>query len=1661
MATLEELIAGTPPANQQAAGINADNVLNGNAAGAAKALELSRKSGLPASTIASDPPAFDKDFLQTMNAGIINSNDHIAKFTADNPVAASAMQNDFEKMDAFSKPWAALTSGFTRGRLASEYGHAGAAFGAGIGSEEDVEKARARVQAIPEAPGALSHLQGVGSFAGGLMQEVAKSWATTGLGGAGFAAAGLPAAAGTAVLTGLASSQAVSSYGSLYADLKKQGILEWQAQGAALMFGGLAGGLNFLGFRGATQSIAQALLRDGAAQAVKNETFGQIVGAAAQDTLKGGVTGSAMMGGIQAAQEVLTDLAKTASPGEWETIFNDPKRRQEAVDAVNHAMVEGAIGVGALHGITHAPAVGRSAFADASRVWRANKDAALLDEAGRHADSIGTKEGLEAFARSIQGDQQVGVPLDRLTPVMEANPEFFQRFPELQRQITEAQSSGSDVHLPLSQLITEPKVLSALRDDVRVRPEGLTVNEAKDLESSPPAYERPTTVEGERSPEAQGVVEATAKARHNNWLDPLLRPESENKPPIGMTEIEYRRYSQKLEQLQAAVERRAEALAEREVAKRLTPAWKRNEKEIESEARNDLSYRPDLHVDAYLREGQLAGRDDPPEARVKLDAGAVEAILGSTDQLPRGTAARKGGLHPDDLAQMFGYNSGQKLLEDLMSLHRQRQLEGLTPKGFFDRLVGEETARRMEERYGKLDENIQREAQEAVVQRAQTEVLGAELEHLGDRSGNLPIDTRAVEAHAHQLFATMPLARALDTTAMLRLVGRAGRAAELALLAGKTEDAFLAKQRQFIAHIMARGSAQLAKDYAGFERLTRRFRDATVPTVEQAYTDQIHGVMRQLDLPVRRDEGELTRALEGKSLGQFMERKLADGRDMPVAALLTDFATPYPALREGTGRPAMTTEEFHALNDSLKTLAHNGREEKRIRVGEKREALEELTDRALASVYQDRTLKTQPFELNPWDETKMLGRKIDAALLRAEQLFQWLDNNDPTGVFSGIFQNFSKAKYQVHDMMTELGGKLKELAGSKEFKNGLDRYLENDRLVDWNTDDLLRLNGKHLLAMMLHLGSESNVRKLTSKFEWNGEQHGFDLADVEHFVNRHATKEHWDLVQGIWKINEEYFWPKIDEHARRLSGIGLEKIEPRTIDTPFGPVKGGYAVVDADARWPHATGDVKEGMFAQNRWRNAIPSRSYTMSRTQAAYPINLQFENVLNSMRESIHDLAYREPLLDAANFFSQRSIKEGIQRSFGKEYYDSIPEWLNSIAGVKLVDPKTLDGLSRVANFVRQRLVLTELVGRMSTLGKHSFAALGDSIAEMNTLLESPVKQAMAPLYFFKEALEVYGNVPDAPAKIKDILSRSGELRSRWHGWDRDLNELAQRSLLGDVNPRERAALLMSYPIAGFDMASAIPIYTFAEKHFLEKGFSPEEASIKADVIVRNAHGSAGVADLPAVLKGPETLKAFTVAYNFFNHSYNRIRNIGREAVAGTKSLSEGELGEAFGHYSKAAWLSLWYIFIIGVGEHFITHSGPDENKDESVGAWAAKGAAHQVVGTLPLGRDIGMPLLSLLDGKRVEPTTPIGQFGRVMTDLGRDAGKIASGEELSGNWWQHFARGVGYGAGIPGMGQVASTGQFLWDLDSGRQYADDTPSMIRGLALGKSHPHERTPR
>jgi hypothetical protein len=1136
----------------------------------------------------------------------------------------------------------------------------------------------------------------------------------------------------------------------------------------------------------------------------------------------------------------------------------------------------------------------------------------------------------------------------------------------------------------------------------------------------------------------QAAVEAGAREQRANWLDPLLRPDGD-KPPLGMTEAEYAIYSKKLEQLAAATERKAEALATKEVTKRESETWKKNLAEITDETRTDLRYDPRILVDTYLRDRRIGNLEVPRDTWLRLDREAVETILGEKEQLPKGATVAKGGVHPDVLAEMFGYSSGQKMLEDLMALHRERQLLGLTPAKHFERMVSEEAARRMEERHGRLDENIAREAQEMVVQQAQTEVLGAELEFLAAKRGDgqLPLDRQSIEAATHELFADMPLVRAKDFQGAMRTVARMGRAAEMAWVKGDVNAAFQAKQRQYQAHIIAQGAKQLEKDYARFERLVARFREPVLASVDQAYTNYIQGIMAAIDMPSKRSLAELQGALK-VPLAEFVSRKAGDGRELPVAAFLMDGTMPEKF-------SDFTTLEFHALHDSLTTLAHNGKEEKLIWRAGKRDELQALIDQA-RGVMNSEPIKTQPFNPNAWDSTKRFGRQLDVALVKMEQLFQWLDKNDPTGVFSSVFQSFAKAKYAEHDMLTDVSAQVKKLKGDSKFHKKLEGFLDNAELRDWNTSELLKLNGRDLLAIMLHMGTESNFNKMTAKFEWGGMVRGWTRDEVERFVQKHATKEHWDLVQGIWDINENYFWPKIEEHSRRLAGIAPDKLEPRTIKTDFGDYRGGYAPIDRDPRWPHRGGDPGEGLFRETQFRNAIPKKDYTLARTEVAYPVWINFESVFNGMRESVHDLAYREPLMEGAKFLRSPAIREGIQQTFGKEYADSIQPWLEHMAKGKLMDDAALDGIHRMARFVRHRLVMVELVGRISTLMKHTMAATLDSIGEVG------------PAAFASSAMEVYGNVSNLPRNIKAIMERSGELRSRWHAWDRDINEMANRNLLGEASLRDKAAFALSYPLAMLDQFSAIPVFLAAERKYLEQGHAPEQAALMADTVVRNAHGAAGRPDLPPILRANEGVKLLTVAYTFFNHNYNRVRNIGRETVEGGREFAKGNPAEAFGHWYKAAALSLWYVILMGMYERWVTHSGPDEDKEESVGGWAAKGILHQLVGNLPAIRDVGMPILGYLDNKKLEPGGPFSSAAKALYDVVNTTGKYAKNEELSGAWWAHYTRGVGYGLGIPGSGQAAVTGQFLWDLDSGRQYADDLPSMLRGLALGKSHPHER---
>ena len=258
--------------------------------------------------------------------------------------------------------------------------------------------------------------------------------------------------------------------------------------------------------------------------------------------------------------------------------------------------------------------------------------------------------------------------------------------------------------------------------------------------------------------------------------------------------------------------------------------------------------------------------------------------------------------------------------------------------------------------------------------------------------------------------------------------------------------------------------------------------------------------------------------------------------------------------------------------------------------------------------------------------------------------------------------------------------------------------------------------------------------------------------------------------------------------------------------------------------------------------------------------------------------------------------------------------------------------------------------------------------------------------------------------------------------------------------------------YGVSMLDLGSAIPTWYTAYKKAL-LNHEEADAIVIADKAVRAAHGSSGVTDLPAIQRGSEITRLFTVAYSFFNHSYNRVRMIGRETKQGFEDLKAGQTADAFDKFGSAAWRSLWYIVLLGAAEEYIQPI-PSKEGHEGVLHAVGKGIFYQLSGTLPFVRDFGR---ALLYGRLDATSTPVGQLFSTIAGSIQNVYKTAAGERVKRNGLRQTIEGIGYALKLPGFGQVGATSQYLWDLRHHRQTGENPYRFGRGILFGKSHPEQ----
>lgn len=1057
--------------------------------------------------------------------------------------------------------------------------------------------------------------------------------------------------------------------------------------------------------------------------------------------------------------------------------------------------------------------------------------------------------------------------------------------------------------------------------------------------------------------------------------------------------------------------------------------------ETQAEVRDEVMAEPVNRARTSLSRGELVDAKGQPlpdlaplgSPKLKLDRAAVaelypESMLARPDLSALKKLSAKEGLDPGIVADMFGYPDGRALIDDL--LHAKPAKEA----------IAEQTDQRMLERHGEMTsaDAIERAAEAAIHNESRAKFVATGLKLLADS----PVSSRALAKAATEVAEHTVAGQVIrDIRPSQHAAAEAKANKEVLKLAGKDPGAAVAAQRAALLNnrLFKAASDALIEVTKGVNYLKKFDKASVREHIELDYRDQIDALLDRFDLRKSVTNAQLNAR---ESLLNFVERMAGNGQEPQVPEALLNEA-------QRQHYRDMRVEEFRGLVDAVKSIEKMGRNAKQVLDGEKAAEIADLAAEARDTMAE---LKQNPADSNrglsrmeaAWISAKASGRSLQASLLKMEQMFDWLDNRNSNGVLNRVvFRRIADAGIKEADMQAKVKAEIDKLVHSHlpdVTKDGGKIYVA-DRLIDGLTNRPQRFTKKEMLALAGNMGNESNMSKMLNGEKWTE-------TAVWDFLNKNMNKADWDFVAGLGRTMES-LWPEKVAMSKRLGNTSPDKIAPRPFSTPHGDYEGWYWPMIYD---PARSRDVAErgaragdALFENTYSRaNTDTGRSNTRNENYAR-PLLLSIDSIPRVLRDEIHDIAYREAIIDADKFLSNGTVRKSIISALSQEHYDQLKPWLQSIANDRKVDMQALKWFDQLAHGARTRATIVGLGYRVSTMLVHGMSAGLESIAEVG------------PVWFAK-GLADFSNPMQWSANKKFVFERSGEMRNRMNEVDRDVREHIREIDLRMMDPAssavQRGADLMKahayQGIAMLDMASALPTWMGA----YHKGMAPEsqggmglsekDAVYFADKTVRNAHGGTGVKDQAAIQRGPEFLKLFTMFYTFWNHNINRLMDTGRRAGEAATWRDSGKASQV---------IMRFLIYTLGIQTmHGILHPSHDDEGNTNWLSWAGKEMAMSAFSGIPVLRDLAA---HYINGKDYS-ATPAASMVDAIGNSGIDAANALTGEQTSDKALKHSITTAGYVFGLP-TGQAASSTQFLWDVTQGKQDPQDIPDWWNGMLHG----------
>lgn len=932
--------------------------------------------------------------------------------------------------------------------------------------------------------------------------------------------------------------------------------------------------------------------------------------------------------------------------------------------------------------------------------------------------------------------------------------------------------------------------------------------------------------------------------------------------------------------------------------------------------------------------GLTAGRLDRGALR-DMDIQTVEAEL-----LKERRMTADNGLHPDIVAELFGFTSGDHLLTELVN--------ATPPRDVIDAM----TDQRMMEQYGDLSspEAIERAADRAIHNDTRARMVATEANALAKATGQKAMLNSAAKQFARDIVSRLKV-RSIRPGQYASAEVRAAKAAEKASKSGDLSLAAAEKRNQLINTYATRAAYEAQEEVdRGLRYLKRLDSEGTRKNLDADYVEQIDNMLERFDLR----KGESLKAIDKrKKLADWLTAQRDAGFDPDIPEELEN-----EAFRKSY--KDMTVEEFRGLVDTVKQIEHLARlKHKLLTAKDEREfraIVDEVSNSIVANGGKERPVELEtPTGVKPWLEGFQAGHRKVASLVRQ------MDGGRDNGPFWRVFvramnERATQEAVMVEDATMRLAELYKPILALKGGANGDAQYIPE-------INASLTRGGR--LSVALNWGNAANRQRILDGDRWTP-------AQVNAILGR-LTRAEWDFVQNTWAFVDSY-WPQIAAKERRVTGREPEKVEAAPFSVTLGDgstlnLSGGYYPIKYDANRDDRAEKLDAAELAKDMMRGAMTRsttrRGHTKQRAeQVKRPVRKDLSVLTQHIAQVTHDLAWHEWLIDANRIINAGPVNEAIRAHYGTEVVRTLKDALTAIATADVIPQTKID----------QALMHLRANVSRSTMG----LSLTTAFLQPFGLTQSMAR--IGPKHVMRGLARWAGDAARMESSVKWIQEKSEFMRLRNKTFNRELHEINGRVNHGQSQARQIYDASLFMLMRKMQMLADVPTWIGAYEKARAEGHDDALSVSLADQSVLDSQGGGQTKDMAEFQRKHPFLTMF---YSYFSTTLN----LAAESTAKTDFKNP---------MAVAGWASDMALLMVipALGPAMILSFLRGEDACEELESCAAKMVKDQT-GYL-LNTMIGVRELSGSVAGYDYAGPPIG---RVVTELGRVGTQIKQGEADEG--------------------------------------------------------------